>query len=340
MTRGGTLSSDRPFGTTTRYAVIAIASVLTLVGVVPEPAPARTTLPRNGGLIALSDINSGEIYTMPAVGGELTNITNDDAWDESPSFSPDGSKLAFDSDRGDKVHFSIYVSRVDGSGVKRLSRGKVHDFSPVWSPDGKRIAFFSNRRGRWGIYVMRIGERPRRVTPLDMDAFEPRWSPDGRKFLFYSDSFGSSWEIYTIGVDGTRLRRLTRNDSGDYDASWSPDSRRIAFATDRNSMGSGQCVFVPGVALYPSDCHTDIYTMRADGSEETQITDGPWWDDYPVWSPDGTKIIFVSDEAYPAYSNDLYVMNEDGSDRQPLTNDSDIYEYYFPAWQPLVEVQQ
>lgn len=321
-----------------RHILVVLAGAVAILGLLLDAAaPARATLPANGGLIAFSDINAGEIYTMPAEGGELTNITNNGAWDETPSFSPDGSKIAFASDRGDKKHFSIYMARADGTRVKRLTRGKSHDFSPSWSPGGRRIAFFSNRHGRYGIYVMRLGERPRRVTSLDMDAFDPRWSPSGRKFLFSSDSFGKGWDVYTIRVDGTRLRRLTRNDAHDYDASWSPDGRLVAFATDRNSEGSGQCVWVPGGVVFPSDCHSDIYTIRPDGSEETQITDGLWWDDYPVWSPDGTKIIFISDESYPSYSSDLFIMNPDGSDRQPLTDNTDIYEYYFPAWQPLLE---
>lgn len=326
-------------------SVALVGGALILGLMIPAAAPARATrpvapigapLPANG-LIAVSDVNAGEIYTLPPEGGELTNITNHAAWDESPSFSPNGSKVAFASDRGDKKHMSIYSARVDGSGVKRLTRGKFHDVSPVWAPRGKRIAFYSNRHGRWGLYVMRLGKKPRRVTPFDMDAFDPRWSPNGRKLLFYSDSFGSSWEIYTIRVDGTGLRRLTKNDAEDYDASWSPDGRLIAFTTDRTSPGSGQCVYVPGTVVFPSDCHTDIFTMRPDGSEVTQLTEGPWWDDYPIWSPDGTKIIFVSDESYPAYSSDLFVMNADGSERQKITDDADIYEYYFPAWQPLVQ---
>jgi Tol biopolymer transport system component len=100
---------------------------------------------------------------MDMDGRNLVNLTNDPGSDVEPAFSPDGSKIAFRSDRD--VDLNIYLMNVDGTGVTNLTQNASIDSQPAFSPDGRKIAFTSNRNGNREIYVMNAdGSEPTRIT--------------------------------------------------------------------------------------------------------------------------------------------------------------------------------
>ena len=140
---------------------------------------------------------------MNADGSGVTRLTDNDADDWSPAWSPDGRRIAFDSNRdGD---FEIYVMNADGSGVTRLTDNDADDWSPAWSPDGRRIAFDSDRDGDFEIYVMNAdGSGVTRLTDNDADDWSPAWSPDGRRIAFDSNRDGD-FEIYVMNADGSGI---------------------------------------------------------------------------------------------------------------------------------------
>ena len=255
-----------------------------------------------------------------------------------PAWSPDGSRIAFTSDRDGSV--DIYAMNADGSGVTRLTNDRAWDLVPAWSPDGSRIALISNRdafAGRGGdfflnfrVHVMNAdGSGVTRLTSGSAFETTPAWSPDGSRIAFASNRDASELrdddlagtQIYVMNADGSGVTRLTgASEASDYSPAWSPDGSRIAFASDR---GDSQRV------------NSDIYVMNADGSGITRLTGNSDWDDgFPAWSPDGSRIAFMStrdDSRREMFS--IYLMNADGSGVTRLTGSSE-WEDAVPAWSP------
>ena len=162
-----------------------------------------------------------EIYVMNADGTAQTRLTNDAADDQNPAWSPDGSKIAFQSDRYGSG-YRIYVMNADGTAQTRLT-GVGYDENPAWSPDGSKIAFHTRGGGSAEIHVMNAdGTGQTRLTNnWPIQDFAPSWSPGGSKIAFVSDRDGDD-EIYVMNADGTGQTNLTNDPAIDHSPAWSP----------------------------------------------------------------------------------------------------------------------
>lgn len=258
-----------------------------------------------------------ELFAMDPAGGGQTNISNSaGSIDLMPAISPDGSKIAFSTDR-DGGTYEIYVMNGDGSSPMRLTTNGVHDENPTWSPDGTKIAFVRDSKQ---IYVMDAdGSNQVNISNNVYRDIGPSWSPDGTRILFASDEgdpslpAGTSYtEIYTMDPDGTDRTRLTVNvGKNDYLARWSPDGTRITWTNDHAAN--------PQSYLFA----LDVWIMNADGTGQANLTNNGRGDGGAVWSPDGTKIAFFSDRDVAAqYQWQIYTMNSDGTGVTRITTNS------------------
>jgi len=160
-----------------------------------------------------SFIDNPDVYLMNADGTGEHRITSNPSRDWFPSWSPDGTKIAFQSDRDGAA--DVYVMNLDGGGQLNLTNNPAADGWPMWSPDGTKIAFQSYRDGNAEIYVMNAdGSGQKRLTTNSAADSGPSWSPDGTKIVFESDRDGNL-EIYVINADGSEERRLTEETSLD-----------------------------------------------------------------------------------------------------------------------------
>ena len=310
---------QRRYNLTHLILAIVIVLGLTLLMVFVE-AQAR---------IAFSSDRDGnwEIYVMDNHGGNQRNLTNDPSDDRDPSWSPDGKRIAFFSNRDGhaidgRSTSEIYVMDADGGNPQNLTNDHNDDRFPSWSPDGKRIAFVSDRDGfprYFDIYVMDAdGNNVQRLTSDPRDDRHPSWSPDGERIVFgarrdghFETKFAVTYEIYVMDADGGNQQRLTENRKNDWGPSWSSDGKRITFSSDRK----GDLVNI------------EIYVMDADGQNQQRLTENRVHDMFPSWSPDGKRIVFYSDRDG---NKEIYVMDADGGNQQNLTNNPDSDTD--PAW--------
>jgi len=219
----------------------------------------RTVIPAHDTVAART---AWDLYVINADGTGETPLTSDTTNEGQPTWSPDGTKLAFITDRDGNNE--IYVINADGTGLRRLTADPADDEQPAWSPDGAKIAFVSNRSGRLNIWVMdSTGANLVNVTNGATTDFGPAWSPpNGAKIAFHSDR-GGGFDIYVMNADGTNVARLTNGSTPAELPSWSPDGSRIAF--DRDGK---------------------VWVMRADGSGAAQVTHGKFVNNFMArWRP-------------------------------------------------------
>ena len=146
-----------------------------------------------------------------------------------PDWSPDGSKIAFDSRQNG--YLDIWVMNADGSEPGKLTNGEAEYYTPVWSPDGTKMAFEAFQQEADDIWVMNAnGSDPRNLTNSSNDESHPCWAPDGTKIAFVARVRKSrESSIWVMNSDGSNQVRITDDTAENIDPDWSPDGSKIAF---------------------------------------------------------------------------------------------------------------
>jgi TolB protein len=180
---------------------------------------------------------------------------------EGPSWSPDGTKIAFEVYQQGRKSSQIYTANVDGSEAKQLTEGKYYNWTPRWSPDGKKLVFETTRNdspathvpgGYRDIYVMDSDGQNQTNLTRNTFGHHPSWSPDGKSIAYMARG------IIVMKADGSDKQNISQGKTRDSEPVWSPDGQWIAFTRTANKP--------------PGPVTMDIWIMKSDGTEQRQVT--------------------------------------------------------------------
>ena len=293
----------------------------------PEIAPTpQAAIPQEGEIL-FSAYPEGDIYVMNVIGIHHMNADGSDRRnlldrrksgdiysDRHARWHPDGQSVSYVID--DFAQAEIWVMQGDGSDQRFLVGQVAPNTSHSWSPDGTRIAHVSTEQD---ICIADLADETiTKLTGEDLrEEQDPDWSPDGRRLAF-SATQGGNHDLYVINVDGTDLTRITSHGAKDKHPDWSPDSTRLAFSSPRRD------VRFPDILVIDLSQGTE-----EDGNAPLPLTADDALDVYPDWSPDGSRLVYLSHELGAGHGT-IFVIDAQGQTRIQLT---DNY-YHSPRWRP------
>ena len=319
--RGRRSPAGRPVTRSITVTCLALLGILAGMFAGTPAASAQAT-----GSVAFTTFRDGvaRVYAVNADGTGVSPLTQTPgaAFEGSPAYSPDGSRIVYTCG-----NFELCLMSADGSGQTRLTvndwpRELRYDTSPAWSPDGSTIAFVRTVGGQDEIWLVAPDGSGLRKLPVPAGVNDsPSFASDSRTIAFAhaedetdsDDDFPSSSDsaVHVIGVDGSGLRKLSGRGIDASEPAWSPDGTRIAFTRS-----------------FDED-ETQIYVMDADGSNRRRLTSRTSSADGATWSPDSARIAFSSVRASGA---SLYHVAATGGRAVRLTTGSGLDVE--PSWQP------
>jgi TolB protein len=325
----------------------------------PPTAEPPTSEPPPGALgriVFASDRDGNyEIYTMNPDGTDPVRLTENEAEDSQPIWSPDGSKIAIISYQD--ATYGLAVMNTNGSGQTRLVEG-MQIGALSWSPDSSQIAYVDVGSGL--NVISASGGVPTLVAERPVSDRGIAWGPGGA-LAFIRDEPMKGGEVYVLMPGGNNPIRISPEGIPAELLTWSPDGTRLAFAAIPDFSTSKHMIYVADVSgaaplklitpnsTYMSDLEwspdgawlafssfnidsdNEVYIVSADGGSPIRLAGGVGLP-YIVWSPDSTQLLLVSKGTEPAPDGALAIVRVplDGSSTYPITNPSS--NNMWPDW--------
>jgi TolB protein len=202
-------------------------------------------------------VSDHDVYTSLPDGSDLVRLTTEAGYDAEATLSPDGETIVFTSTRDGDL--DIYTMNVDGSNVQRLTTTLGYDGGPFFSPDGSKIVY-----------------RTWHPTTAEAEA-------DYTSLLAQNMVRPSTMEIWVMNADGSEQRQVTDLGGANFAPYFHPDGNRIIFASNHHVIEAD-----------PRSRNFDLFLVNLDGSNLRQVTFTAVFDGFPMFSPDGTKLVFAS----------------------------------------------
>jgi Tol biopolymer transport system component len=305
-----------------RLIPIALLVALILVALLAFIVGGFHRRPAPYGLAATGLVSfdaGGDLFVSNPDGTGRRSLTTGPAFDFGPTFSLDGTRIAYWSTAGcaasttpDKASCagpsSLIVISPDGTNpVVVATVDDLGDPTVSWAPDSSRLAFSSKDAGPSRIVVADVrGGSSKVITDASLAGYDPQWSPGGDQIAFLALTTTGGHDVDLIGIDGTGFREIDIPDGGREigGVGWAPDGRALAFYS---SAGGPH----------------DIWVIRLDGAgTPEQLTSGPDDEFYPVWSNAGTRLAYEQidrdTDAGTPQINDVWVMNANGTGKTKL----------------------
>lgn len=273
-----------------------------------------------------------QIYVMNLDGSGLKRVSTGVGATTCAYFHPDGKRLLFAANHLDTRAVAPPEARAGGRSyswsfypgmdlfeytfetgeLRRLTDAPGYDAEGAYSPDGRHIVFCSMRDGDQEIYICDAdGSNPRRITNARGYDGGPFFSPDGQRIVYRSDRKGDgNLQIFTNNLRGDDERPLTGNDVLHWCPFWHPSGKWL--------------IFTRGV--HPPDARPsyDLYLLRVEDGHTIRVTDDPAFDGLPVFSPDGSKLMWTSRRGGLAQAQvfiaEVVGLTADGALRGPVTS--------------------
>ncbi len=249
------------------------------------------------------DAYHSTIWLASTAGGSVRQLTTGDRHDSSPRWSPEGTRLAFVSDRGEKKKPQLYVLPLGGGEAQAITSLKQGVSEPVWSPDGSAIAFIA-RVGGW--------EEPE--DPKEREKSKPARVITTLKYKWNGEGFTYDRRphVFVVDASGGEPKQVTDGDFADGTPTWTSDSAHLVFASARHADAD-------------FDNAVDLWKVPVQGGELTRLTNtqGPLAE--PVISPSGDHVAYLG----TTYLNEtgrntrVFVISAAGGDARCLTNSLD-----------------
>ncbi len=200
-----------------------------------------------------------ELYTARADGTDIRRLTDSPGYDAEATVSPDGKKIIFTSERDGDL--DLYSMNVDGINVKRLTDALGYDGGAFYSPDSKMIVY----------------RRSNPQTEADIARY--------KNLLSQHLIVPTVLEIWVMNADGSNKRQVTNLASGSFAPYFTPDGKRIIFCTN---------YFDPERGTRRGQPNFDLALINIDGTGLERVTFNETFDGFPMFSPDGKKLVFAS----------------------------------------------